>query len=275
MTNSDKFNDFFIQWIIFFIAFYIVLLMDWTIIQGIIILVGGSIIFYVIKKIIESILDKKRKHKKELIEEILKPLTLLGIRYDYKDFREWIDGLEILEKKGDLFVWAFKHLASSKKYKVILSYFTKAKEFIEDLNDKLSKLKLYLDDNIKSSDREIIPHISKEIIRYVFIQDTDVDCIKIKEVRDKNIYVYRNNKDTFRIPCILGVEKTTKLVSELIEKKEFLNQLEQIQEIDRNAKKELNEFTGQLKTFLDDIKHNFKLKGRCEECSRWYKYFDC
>ncbi len=210
--------------------------------------------------------DSLEMHKKELIHEILNPLTLLDIKYDYKDFRKWIDGLEVLKEKGDLFDWAFQHLQSSEKYKVILPYLNKAKDFIEGLNSELSNLKLYLEENIKESDRKIIPYISKKMVRSVFFEDTDVDRIKIKEVKDKNIYIYRNKKDTFKIPCIL-YEKTEKLITEIIEQKEFLNQLKEIQRIDGNAKKELDKFTGTLKTFLKDIEHNYKLEGKCDKFS--------
>lgn len=231
-------------------------------------------IFYseMIKPYINDIRETKKVHRKKLIDEILRPLTFLSIRYDYKDFRVWIDGLEVLEEKGDLFVCAFKHLESCKKYNVILPSFETSKIDIKELIAKLKELKLYLNDNIEMNDREIIPYISREMVRSVFFEDTDVDCIKIKEVKDKNIYIYRNNEDTFRIPYIL-YEKTEDLISGIIEQKEFINQLKKIREIDRNAKKELEIFTGQLKTFLEDIEHNSKLKGKCEVCSLQIKLF--
>jgi len=253
-----------------------------------IIAIGGVIsgflatLFY--KVILEPVIDiigkYKKIHNRELIDEILNPLQRSTLKH--KDFKIWIDRLELLEnlaicEKGDIYKWAFQHL-QHKDYSDILISFQIVETWIVEINIKLKNLDAYIDSKINEKYRKDFAHYIWDIVQTAFYEDTDVDCIKIKEVKDNNIYIYRNKKDSFRIPCIFDEEKTKKLVLKLIERKEFISQLEIIQEEYNELRKEFRErFQGTfLKKLMVDYKRKGKLKGRCKDCSRLVKYFgDC
>ncbi|MCJ7571667.1 MAG: hypothetical protein MUO82_07300 [Candidatus Thermoplasmatota archaeon] len=177
--------------------------------------------------------------------------------------------------KRDEFIWA-KHHLQHKSYSNILTNLEKVNELIGNLNIKLKNLEEHMDNKIDTQYRDGLSHYLGDIVQSVFYNDTEVDYIKIKEVKENEIHILRNETECIKIPCIFGVEKTKEVISNIIEQLEFKKRLLEIQNINNELKKDFWEpFEKFLKLILDNYERKSKLKGRCEECSRLYKYFDC
>jgi len=220
---------------------------------------------------------------KEMIDKILKPLQSSILKH--KDFKVWIDKLELLEnlaiyKKGDVYNFAFQHL-QHKDYLDILISFQMVDAWIGELNIKLKNLDVYIDGKIDEEDRKNFAHQIWDIVQIAFYEDAIMDYLKkIKKIEDGQIHIARNENEYYdlKIPCIFGEEKTKKLVLKLIGQKEFMSQLESIQEEYNELHKEFDKRF--QKTFLEklivDYERKGKLKGGCKECSLRMKLFgDC